>query len=120
MAVPLRKFPTTTITIGILAVGIALGLSRFSGTVNDMEFRRGALLLASRAALEFQDEDYPDVGISISSVRSGGRVYSVQRSIVELSPGVREMRIFVGQGEDGIEFIRRFYSEETEMNGGRI
>lgn len=86
----------------------------FEDSIRNVEDRRNALLLASQIFSTLSGSYYPEVGVYDSTAVSGGVQYGIRRTVSEISPGIREMHIYVGRndGSNRIELVRKYYDLE--------
>ena len=85
----------------------------FTNRIRSIGDRKNALLLASQVLSSWSRSDYPEVGVFNSTAVSGSVQYGIRRTVIEISPGIREMHIYVkrNSGSD-IELVKKFYSQE--------
>lgn len=93
---------------------LTLVLLLFSGSIRNVEDRKNALLLANQIFSTWSGSFYPEVGVYDSTAVSGGIQYGIRRTVSEVSPGIREMHIYVGRndGSNRIELVRNYYDLE--------
>lgn len=100
------------IVTGLTAAAVTLTvlLWLFTGRMESMRDRRDALLLAGSVIASMEGAPFPETGLFDSATVAGGCRMRIRRVVSEVSPGVREMRLFVGK-ERGteIELVRRYY-----------
>jgi hypothetical protein len=85
----------------------------FTNRIRSIEDRRNALLLADQILSSWSRSDYPEVGVFNSTSVSGSVQYGIRRTVIEISPGIREMHVYVkrNNGSD-IELVKKFYDQE--------
>jgi len=90
---------------------LTLVLLLFANSIRNMEDRKNALLLANQIFSTLNGSSYPEVGVFDSTAVSGGVQYGIRRTVSEVSPGIREMHIYVGRndGSNRIELVRKYY-----------
>lgn len=90
---------------------LTLVLLLFANSIRNMEDRKNALLLANQIFSTLSGSFYPEVGVFDSTAVSGGVQYGIRRTVSEVSPGIREMHIYVGRndGSNRIELVRKYY-----------
>ncbi|MBN2586425.1 MAG: hypothetical protein JXA64_08075 [Candidatus Fermentibacteraceae bacterium] len=96
---------------GLLVVFVLLGvlLVMFTSRMRELEARKNALLLAGQIVSEWSEIDYPQTGVFDSTAIAGGIRFDIRRTVIEPSPGVREMRLYIGRdGGRSIELARKF------------
>jgi hypothetical protein len=82
----------------------------FSDRISDIEGRKNALLLADQIVSSWDQDDYPEIGVFDSTAVSGVSEFEIRRIVSEVSPGVREMHVYIGNVESSrLELVRRFY-----------
>ena len=93
---------------------LTLVLLLFAESIRNVEDRKNALLLANQIISTCNESFYPDVGVYDSTAVSGGVQYGIRRTVSEVSPGIREMHIYVGRndGSNRIELVRNYYDLE--------
>ncbi len=93
---------------------LTLVLLLFADRIRNVEDRRNALLLANQIFSSFSGSFYPEVGVYDSTAVSGSVQYGIRRTVSEVSPGIREMHIYVGRndGSNRIELVRKYYDLE--------
>ena len=93
---------------------LTLVLLLFSDSIRNMEDRKNALLLANQILSTWSGSFYPEVGVYDSTAISGGVQYGIRRTVSEVSPGIREMHLYVGRndGSNRIELVRKYYDLE--------
>ncbi|MCK5116719.1 MAG: hypothetical protein KAR44_08970 [Candidatus Aegiribacteria sp.] len=94
---------------------LTLVLLLFAESIRNVEDRKNALLLANQIFSTLSGSFYPEVGVYDSSAVSGGVQYGIRRTVSEVSPGIREMHIYVGRndGSNRIELVRKYYDLEN-------
>ncbi len=93
---------------------LTLVLLLFSNSIRNVEDRKNALLLANQIFSTCSESFYPEVGVYDSTAVSGVVQYEIRRTVSEISPGIREMHLYVGRndGSNRIELVRKYYDLE--------
>ena len=93
---------------------LILVLMLFSNSIRNVEDRKNALLLSNRIFSTCSGSFYPEIGVYDSTAVSGSIQYGIRRTVNEVSPGIREMHIYVGRtdGSNRIELVRKYYDLE--------
>ncbi len=93
---------------------LTLVLLLFAESIRNVEDRKNALLLANQIFSTWSESFYPEVGVYDSTAISGGVQYGIRRIVSEVSPGIREMYLYVGRndGSNRIELVRKYYDLE--------
>jgi hypothetical protein len=83
--------------------------------IRNIEDRKNALLLAGQILTSWSRSDYPEIGVYNSTAVSGSVQYGIRRIVSEVSPGIREMHLYVRRNNDiGIELVKKFYDQEKQ------
>jgi len=75
------------------------------------EKRRGALMVAGGVLYRWDGRDFPETGVFDSTVLVGETLFQVRRTVRDVSPGVREMKLFVGEEGDRYVELTRLFTE---------
>ena len=87
----------------------------FSSSIRNIENRKNALLLADQIMSSWSGSDYPEIGAFSTTAVSGNVQYGIRRTVIDVSPGVREMHVYVKRdGDCDVELVRKFYDQELQ------
>ena len=94
---------------------LVMVVNLFSDRIRSIEIRKNALLLADQILSSWSGGDYPEIGAFSTTAVSGNVQYQISRTVFEISPGVREMHVYVKRnGESNIELVKNFYNQEIQ------
>lgn len=95
--------------LGAAIIVMMLLLVMYNTRISELENRKNALLLAGQLISRWDGMENSATGIFDTTAVVGGIRFDVRRTVSEVTPGIMEMRLYIGEdGDWSVELARRF------------